>query len=203
LPPANTSGWPFKLIVGALVLAGASFGIWRAAQPTENEAPTSPTSPIVAERSAPVTTPPVIDREATRESAIQLDHAAAIQPALAKPKRTATPRQAPRTASPPGPQVAPSEVRAELALLRPARARVRSAPARALELVAEHERLYPQGALIEEREVIAIEALLSSERAGDAAQRARSFFGRYARSAHARRVRGMLEEAGIEPSGQD
>jgi hypothetical protein len=110
--------------------------------------------------------------------------------------------------------IEPSEPVAELALLKAARARARSEPARALELCVEHEQRFARGAFVQEREVIAIEALLASGRRGEAEQRAARFLERFAESAHARRVRALLVEAGAvdrgtkpsgvaHPAGQD
>ena len=56
------------------------------------------------------------------------------------------------------PDTAP-RLRAELALLKRARVSVRSDPARALALTAEHAARFAAGTFAEEREVIAIEAL--------------------------------------------
>lgn len=198
LPPATGVGWPLKLIVAALVLAGASFGAWRALRPSEIAPPVSQSAAKELPRSAPGAEPPVLERDAALEPVEAPAPHVESPSALAKPKRVAAPRRAPESSAraPEPAEAAPVDVEAELAILRPARARVRSAPKRALELVAEHARRYPHGALIEEREVIAIEALVASERLEDAAERARSFFADYPRSAHARRVRTLLEEAG-------
>ena len=81
---------------------------------------------------------------------------------------------------------------AELALLKRAKAHARSAPQRALALVAEHEQRFANGALVQEREVIAIEALLAGGDRDAAEQRAARFFERFADSAHTRRVRALL-----------
>jgi hypothetical protein len=205
LPPAAGPGWLLKLIVGALVVAGASFGAWRALQPDEIAPPVSQSAAKEVPQSAPGAEPPVLDRDAALEPAVAPAPQVESPSALAKPKRAAAPRRAaengPRAPEPA--EGAPVDVEAELAILRPARAHVRSAPKRALELVAEHARRYPRGALIEEREVIAIEALLTSARVDDAAARARSFFADYPRSAHARRVRSLLDQAGAGTSAHE
>jgi hypothetical protein len=89
----------------------------------------------------------------------------------------------------------PDDVRdpaAELALLKRAKAHARSAPQRALALVAEHEQRFANGSLVQEREVIAIEALLAGGDRDAAERRAARFFERFADSAHARRVRALL-----------
>jgi hypothetical protein len=58
----------------------------------------------------------------------------------------------------------------------------------ALAKVAEHQQSFPKGALAEEREVLAIEALAKSGQADGARARARSFHARYPSSAYAARV---------------
>ncbi len=84
---------------------------------------------------------------------------------------------------------------AELALLKRARAAARSAPRRALVLVAEHAMRFPDGTFAQEREVIAVDALLASNDLAAARARAASFMQRFPGSAHARRIRELLSEA--------
>lgn len=76
----------------------------------------------------------------------------------------------------------------EAALLERARAALREHPARALALTREHQRRFPHGALREEREVIAIEALerLGQHRA--AGDEAGGFEKRYRNSVHRERL---------------
>ncbi|HVZ32367.1 MAG TPA: hypothetical protein VG963_08075 [Polyangiaceae bacterium] len=76
----------------------------------------------------------------------------------------------------------------EAALLEKARALLSGAPARALALTREHRRRFPHGALAEEREVIAIEALklLGQERA--AGDEADAFGAQYRNSVHRERL---------------
>jgi hypothetical protein len=72
---------------------------------------------------------------------------------------------------------------AELDLLARARRIVASAPARALQLTAEHARRYQDGVLAQEREVLAIDALARLGHRDLAAARARRF-ERYPDAAH-------------------
>lgn len=80
----------------------------------------------------------------------------------------------------------------ELALLRRALGSLQARPSQSLELAAEHERVYAEGIFGQEREVIAIDALLALQRTGAAEARARAFLSDYPRSAHAPRIRAML-----------
>ena len=68
-------------------------------------------------------------------------------------------------------------------------------PSQALALAQEHAREYPNGLFAQEREVLAIEALLKLRQRAAAVARAKTFVGRYPGSAHARRVRALLERA--------
>jgi hypothetical protein len=80
----------------------------------------------------------------------------------------------------------------ELALLRRALGALAAQPRESLELAAQHERDYAQGIFGQEREVIAIDALLALQRTTAAETRARRFLERYPRSAHAPRIRTLL-----------
>jgi hypothetical protein len=63
----------------------------------------------------------------------------------------------------------------EIELLREARLALRSTPARALAVTEEHGRLYPQGKLTQERELIAISALSALGRRTAALSRVAAF----------------------------
>jgi hypothetical protein len=81
----------------------------------------------------------------------------------------------------------------ELALVARAQAALARTPGAALSIVGEHERRFPEGALVQEREVIAIDALLRLGRQADAEARATRFHQRFPTSAHGRRVDVLLE----------
>ena len=93
-----------------------------------------------------------------------------------------------------GRPVVPREVDidAELQLLREAQSVLRSDPARALAVAAEHARRFEDGTLAQEREVVAIEALVALSRLPEARARAERFAARWPRSAHARRLAVIL-----------
>ncbi len=90
------------------------------------------------------------------------------------------------------PARAPSPER-ELALLQRAQAALDHSPATVLVLTAEHERDHPKGIFTQEREILAIEALLKLGRRQAAHARAEQFVQRFAGSPHTRRVRALLE----------
>jgi hypothetical protein len=105
----------------------------------------------------------------------------------------------PRVAA--GPQLAPpladplAAMESELSLLRQARAALASEPSRALALCDEHARSFGNGALVQEREVIAIDALVHSGRLREARERGRDFSLLYPSSAHAPRLEALLGKA--------
>jgi hypothetical protein len=69
-------------------------------------------------------------------------------------------------------------------------------PDDALALAAKHARRFPNGFLAQEREVIAIEALVRKDRTAEARVRAAEFARKYPRSAHQPRIDGLLSGAG-------
>jgi hypothetical protein len=76
----------------------------------------------------------------------------------------------------------------ESALLRSAQSALASDPARALVLTDQHRRSFPRGALSEEREAIAIQALRGLGREPEARARAARFETKYPNSVHRSRV---------------
>jgi hypothetical protein len=83
-------------------------------------------------------------------------------------------------------------VPSELELLRDARLLLRQSPARALELTDEHGRLYPQGKMTQERELIAVSALVALGRRAGALSRAASFERQYPTSPYRKQMGDLL-----------
>jgi hypothetical protein len=81
----------------------------------------------------------------------------------------------------------------ELALLEEAQRALRNSPERALELTAQHEREYPDGAYLQEREQIAIEALFNAGHSVAMRARAARFRRTFPGSAHNARITELLE----------
>lgn len=101
----------------------------------------------------------------------------------------------PREEAPPRPPARPRapafevDPEAELALIRSAQDALRTSPSAALARTEEHRRRFgDDGTLAQEREVIAIEALMRAGREAEARARAAAFAARWPRSAHRRRV---------------
>ena len=88
------------------------------------------------------------------------------------------------------PAEAPAE--SESALLQRAQQALGSSPSTALALAGEHAARYPKGQLGQEREVIAISALVGMGRAGEARSRAAAFLAAHPRSAHRSRIEAMV-----------
>jgi outer membrane protein assembly factor BamD (BamD/ComL family) len=87
----------------------------------------------------------------------------------------------------------PSATRGEeLRLLTAAQDALAHDPARALALAEEHARRHPAGALAQEREVLAIDALARAGRRDEAEARAARFRARYPGSASAPRIETIL-----------
>ncbi len=96
-------------------------------------------------------------------------------------------------AAPPRPSTAaPSEPEATI-LARAHDELLRGAPEKALATTNEHTRGYPKGALAQEREVIAIEALVRLGRRDESRRRAQAFHRVYVGSSHGDRVDRLVD----------
>jgi hypothetical protein len=78
-------------------------------------------------------------------------------------------------------------------LLRDARLALRQSPARALQLTDEHARLYPRGKLTQERELIAVSALVGLGRRTAALSRAANFERLYPSSPYRKQMGDLLQ----------
>jgi hypothetical protein len=90
---------------------------------------------------------------------------------------------------------APAPVDTEFSLLEQAQRALAADPRRAIELTERDARLYPSGALAQEREVIAIQALLGLGRTDEARARAARFSQVFAGSAYAPRIAQLLDSS--------
>jgi len=114
----------------------------------------------------------------------------AAAPARPQPVAAATgPRPAPRSPPDPGGDSSGAE---EASLLRSASQSLATSPARTLSLTDEHRLRYPHGILDQEREALAIEALIKLGRRDEALARARAFARAYPTSPHRARVERTL-----------
>jgi hypothetical protein len=117
---------------------------------------------------------------------------------FASGKRHDSPNRAPRggarVPSVAAPALAANDPNAELDLLMRARRVVGSDPGRALALTTEHRARYPSGTFVEEREVLAIDALRRLGRVSAASERAQRFHREHPGSVHDARMDGCTSE---------
>lgn len=185
-PPAGPPGMPpttgagigvAKLVVSGIALIVAGGAAWRAAtyQPVSPPAPSPPRAQVAAPAAPP-------------SPAAQTPLAAPAAPA----EPTALPGDAAGAASAPVPSPAKplhAAALSEADLLEQARLGMKSDPARALARANEHRQRFPGGALIQEREVIAIKALRALGRTSEADARAAAFAKAFPGSAFARKLK--------------
>jgi hypothetical protein len=113
------------------------------------------------------------------------------RPAVASSATRSTAAASP-AAPAPAPVTAETSAPSELALLRDARFALRQSPARALELAEQHARSYPQGKLTQERELLAISALVALGRRTAALSRGARFEQSFPSSAYRAQVAELL-----------
>jgi hypothetical protein len=202
--PAVTVTAPPSVLSGALV--GAALGVLVAGAGLVWDATRASPSP-------PASSVPVVSTSANIESP---PPAAAPPPSSTSPLApavTASPAPAPRASAPVAhasavtsavavdptpssgslgtpPVVADGETEAHL--LQRAHEALGGSPAQALALTQEHASRFPGGSLAQEREVVAIQALLRLGRADEARARAARFFAAFPSSAHRRRIEALL-----------
>jgi hypothetical protein len=168
------------LIVGAVVAAGWQL-LPRAVGPVvtvEGAAPARPQTASTPLEAAAARAPSPQENQPSDVAS----RVAAVGGSERKPAK----RSAPRT------RTSARGVEDESALIERARASVLQRPAEAVQLCREHASLYPQGVFVQEREVLAIEALLGARQRRAAETRALRFLERFPRSSHAHRVQNLV-----------
>ena len=148
----------------------------------------APAPPVIAQRppsakpAARAATPPPVP--AARAATAPVPAAAAVE----------TPPTPTVVETPPAPPSPPAV--SEVTLLEQARVALRSGnSARALELTGQHATSYPDGALAEEREALAIEALAKLGRHADAAARWAKFASSYPHSNYRPRLQRTIDNS--------
>lgn len=181
-PPAPGGGAPVaaassiagKIIVGALLVAvGGGAGLWfgrRDASPP----PSVPAAPLAA------IVPPVAAPAPVLVPAASPTQPAVMKKAPPSPSKIAEP-------TPPKPVDTIDE---ELALLQSAM--TATSPEESLALVEQHVARFPKSTLEQEREVLAIKALVTLTRTDDARTRAAKFRERWPTSPHLLRVESLI-----------
>lgn len=182
-PSAGLHGLRWLLLIA--IGAGAVLALHHALRATQTPIVTPHASVAVPEK------PPAPPAPAQAEpSAEPAQPAAAPPPAPSPATRSSTPLRVHR------PVAAVQDPRAEITLLQQARRALASAPDQALALTQSHARQFPDGVFREEREALAIEALLALGRHDEAKSRAHSLFERYPQSAYRRRIERLLAGTG-------
>jgi hypothetical protein len=201
--PATAAPAAPSVLSGALV--GAALGVvvsgvglyWDSQRAT----PASPPSVAASPSSAPPPEPARVAANAPRSPApravVEAAPSAAVHPREAPTpagsSAEAAPNASPPTEAPPtaaGADVASvaKDDRSETDLLESARNRLSANPGDALSLTQQHAARFPRGALSQERELLAIQALLALGRADEARARRDHFLAAYPGSAHKRRL---------------
>jgi hypothetical protein len=193
-------------IAGILVIGGVVIAALALRRPSAPAATAPPTAPSTSEEApkpvVPTPIAPSADSDGLPATAVEPIASAAPSATLpsrrrATPAPTSSAAPAPPSPGSPGSPGSTTTVMEEHLLLRRARAALQTDPQAALALTREHERRFPQGMLIEEREVIAIEAMARSGSADDARTRLRRFKAEYPTSVHGRELdREVLETNG-------
>jgi hypothetical protein len=186
-------------VVAVLVVAGAAGGTgWAVLRSAETaSAPTASQAGHASSVEAPLA--PIISQPPPSDETVIMPAATttAIEAASSANVTSAPPRTgsgavsaAPAAATVEVPPVA--AVPSELALLDRARTRMAADPGDALRALDEHRARYPRGTFVQEREVLAIEALVHLVRRPEAESRAAAFANEFPDSAHRRRIAVLL-----------
>jgi hypothetical protein len=184
-PTLGARAWWPKLMLITVLLAGVWLGVRELARAPR-------TSELLSARVEPSTVdalpPSAPEQRAPQPRLEPASESAQVPPEVG----TASPtkRVVTRTRS-----ALPADPAAELALLQRARRVLEANPARALALAEEHAVTYRRGVLVEERELLAVEALVRLGRTAQAQQRARNFSRAYPHSVHHTRLGVILKRA--------
>jgi len=193
-PHARAPAWPgagksTRLGIALLAGAVALYAVWSAQRalpsrvvPDRDSAQSTPKS--ASESSAPPPTAPALP---TPEVAPPVRASKPIRDSKGRSSRSSPAAKAPAPA--------PDDARdpaAELGLLTRARRVLLADPARSLELAEEHALRYPRGVFAEEREVLAVEALLRAGKVEAGQKRGQRFLRLHENSAHTVRMRELM-----------
>jgi hypothetical protein len=172
----NVRGVPWLALAATGLMLVLGVGLWLLTRTSAAPAlELAPQSASATERTAPAAPAPV---EAAEAAPLEAERPAKAR--SARKPRLATPRD-------------------ELALLARARRSLLSRPAEALALAEEHARDHPHGALEEEREVLAIEALQKLGRVGAARRRIGIFLRRFPKSSQRANLSAWLASTQAAP----
>jgi hypothetical protein len=170
-------GVSLKLASAVVVAAVAGGGAAVVIRSRAVTAPPEPPTPVVRVHRVPANPPP--------EAVPEVE--AAPQP---------PPVRVHRAAPPPPPAPPPLN---EVELMRQAQEMLADDPRAALSLAEKHRHVFPEGTFAQEREVIAVDALVRLGRTTEAAERARRFEESFPGSAHLPRVHALVQKNPLAP----
>lgn len=209
LPASSTAGAHGPLIVKILGGIGAAAVAWAVASGTDDTGSESPVPSVQAQvrpeasadeevASVARAEPPSSTRPSARaEKPLDADEPA-LQAAPSAPAPTPAAKETkpvPRARRTPTPPRSAGDLSAEVDLLKRAQlAQAKGQPARALEILREHRRRFPDGRMAEAREVARMTALCTLGREPELAKAKARFLAEHADSAHAARVRNLCTD---------
>jgi hypothetical protein len=182
-PKAAGMGLATKLGIAAVVVATAAT-VLRIVTVKQQEA-----APVASSQEAPSPIPAARDPAAEPEPDPLPVYSSVPLPLATLP--TVTPRHVDGGTRPPPGKATPS-TGLEMRLLTSAQDAMSTDPAKALALCEDHARRFPTGLLVEEREALAIQALLALGRTDDAKKRADAFYAKFPDSPLTRRIQGLM-----------
>jgi hypothetical protein len=186
---AASRTWILGGIGAAVTIGVTAFVLLRGPSgPVGAPAPSGTLTPSGPAEAAPAPAEPVNAPPPAASSAAPPAQADDVEPGSGATADRARPAPAPRPSARAAARQARADAARETALLEQARAALQSRPAEALALTRRHQARFPQGALAQEREVIAIEALERLGRKAAANARAAEFERRYRDSVHQPRL---------------
>jgi hypothetical protein len=187
--PLLGSGVVGSAAIGALLGALVSVAILR--DPAPPPAPPAPAPPAAESAQPPAPERPAASADVAPEARARGGAAAEPSSPAAAGAPAIRGSAAPDLPSPSA--AAPvEEGESEVALLQRAQDALAVDPARALAIADEHLRRFPEGVLGQEREVIAVSALVRAGRTAEARARAARFIEKHPESAHRRRIEALL-----------
>jgi hypothetical protein len=194
--------------VAAVLALAAGFALWKRAAPRPAETAALPVAsadwpaaPVASAPDAPVAhaeiPPPAVPAPAPSSDAATARPGIAIRPAprhapSPAPSAATTEATSASAAAPPPPPPAAAATRDEGDLLDRAAIVLERNPTEALRLADQHLAAFPAGALREEREIIAVEALLQLGRVDEARARGARFLQQYPTSTRRSLMEAML-----------
>lgn len=172
-------------------------------EPVAQVAPAAPGAHVAAPPRVGVPPPAASEPAATPALSQELVAAPTAERAAPVPVKRKPPASAVQSSAAPSTQVSPQQTPSaeplappppsETQLLAAAQAALNGNPARALQLTAQHQKLFPSGGLTQERQVLEIDALYRLGRASEADARAQRFIAQHPGSSYARRVKDLMD----------